>query len=198
MPLRPRTALWARFMAALRDLSLVEDRLPPSASADRTVCDGLARPFPTCLAAVRGSTSSMRSNQLLLPTASTTSTRASFVPSIFPRLAPRSLPRFAPREKRLGDPALHGAKGSASAGCSGSRVAFSSTHSRSCRASDIPVASPKRGLAGFRARSKSSMMPRLRLQVPHEEQPTSAAGDAFHRQLSRVHRGERCLEKTVT
>jgi len=189
MPLRPRTALWARFVAALRDLSLVEDRLPPSASADRTVCDGLAHPLPTCLAAVRGSTSSMRSNQLLLPTASIRVLAPHSFPASFRDLR-LALSRGLLLEKRdWGTLRFMAQKGSASAGCSGSRVALSSTYSRSCRASDIPVASPKRGLAGFRARSKSSMMPRLRLQVPHEEQPTSLARDAFHRQLSRVRRG---------
>jgi len=104
-------------------------------------------------------------------------------------------PLVCSSRKETGGPCASWRKGSASAGCSGSRVAFSSTHSRSCRASDIPVAPPKCGLAGFRARSKSPMTPRLRRQVPHEEQPTSAARDAFRRQLSRVHRGERCLEK---
>jgi len=48
----------------------------------------------------------MRSDQLLLPTTSTTSTRASRVPSIFPRLAPRSPPKTCDLAKETGGPCV--------------------------------------------------------------------------------------------
>jgi hypothetical protein len=83
----------------------------------------------------------MRSTDFCFPLLSTTSTRAAFVPSIFPRLAPRPFALgLHPGRRRLGDPAVQDA-GFASAGGSGlSRGVSSSACSRCYRASDIPVA----------------------------------------------------------
>jgi hypothetical protein len=71
--------------------------------------DGLRRassPFLDLPCDSARSTSSMRSDQLLLPTTSTTSTRASRVPSIFPRLAPRSPPKTCDLAKETGGPCV--------------------------------------------------------------------------------------------
>lgn len=103
-------------------------------------CDGLAIRTRTVLART------MRSNRLLLPTASFTSTRASGVPSISSKLAPRSLSMACfPGEgdRGIGRFTTHP---SASAGDPGSRVAFSAIRSRTSRASDTPVASPEHAI----------------------------------------------------
>jgi len=80
------------------------DELLPSVSAVRAVCDGLSRPpcGPPC--GSTRSTSPMHSTDFCFPLLSTTSTRATFVPSISSRLAPRPLaPGLHPGRRRLGD-----------------------------------------------------------------------------------------------
>jgi len=85
----------------------------------------------------------MRSNRLLLPTPSTTSTRASRVPSVSSELALRSLPVACVPGKGDWGTGRFTTHPSASAGSSGSRMALSAMRPRTYRASDTPVASPR-------------------------------------------------------
>jgi len=155
--------------------------------------DGLRRassPFLDLPCDSARSTSSMRSDQLLLPTTSTTSTRASRVPSIFPRLAPRSPPKTCDLAKETGGPCVSRRNDPLR------RV----VRVRVWRFRPIapkptgPLASlslSRSSPAAFAWGRETSRKPRPRRQVLREEQPTSLARDAFHRQLSRFFRGER-------
>jgi len=84
----------------------------------------------------------MRPDRLLLLTASTTSTRASRVPSVSSKLALRSLPMACGPEKGDWGTGRFTTHLSASAGKPGSRVALSAMRPRTYRASDTSVASP--------------------------------------------------------
>jgi len=121
----------------------------------------------------------MRPNRLLLPTASTTSTRASRVPSISSRLAPRSLSVACFPGKGDRGFGRFTTRRSASAGDPGSRMALSAVRPRTNRASGTPVALPEERDHFRDAYPKA--MPRPRPQELREEQPTSLARDAFHR-----------------
>jgi len=61
----------------------------PPRQADRTVCAGLGCPSVVCLATRHEARTPIRTDRHLLPTASTTSTRASSAPGVSSRLAPR-------------------------------------------------------------------------------------------------------------
>jgi hypothetical protein len=149
------------------------------------------------------STSPMRSTDFCFPLLSTTSTRAAFVPSIFPRLAPRPFALgLHPGRRRLGDPAVQDA-GFASAGGSGlSRGVSSSACSRCYRASDIPVADPWPSPRFREARFPTSQ-PRPCRPAVREEPPATTIQDAFHRRpaapcAGRTHSRERSREVSAS
>jgi hypothetical protein len=78
-----------------------------SASADRAVCDGLARPPASCLATVHGARARCFRPTSASHLLSNTSTRACFAPSISPRLAPRPFERrLAPSPTEAGGPGV--------------------------------------------------------------------------------------------
>jgi len=131
----------------------------------------------------------MRSTDFCFPLFSTTSTRATFVPSISSRLAPRPFaaglvpwmmetggPGGSRRPIRFGGWPPVGARRSSSA-CS-----------RNHRTSDTPVADPWLPLRLREVRRPPSPPDRA-LQAVHEDPPTTTIRSAFHRQLSRAKRG---------
>jgi hypothetical protein len=139
--LRPSPELWARFSTAPRDPSSGGDGLPPSASADRTVCDGLARPVPTYLAAVRGARARCVPIDFCFPLLHYEHSRLSCSQHLSEACASPLSHGFAPGKTDWGTLRFT-LPGSASAGCSGSRAAFSAARPRTNRTSDISVARP--------------------------------------------------------
>jgi len=125
----------------------------------------------------------MRTDRLLLPTASITSTRASLVPGISSKLSlrPWAVP-FAGRPMRPGDLAFHDAR-SALAGRPGWHAEFSSAHSRTSRASGTPVASPFVGAALSRERDSWGCLDRA-ADPSVKMRSASAIRGVFHRRVT--------------
>jgi len=93
-------------------LSLSRESLRHSASADRTACDGLAHPLPTCLAAVRGARARCVSTNVCFPLLRLRVLAPLVFPASFRGLRLARPTMLAHRRGRLDGLALHGAKAS--------------------------------------------------------------------------------------
>lgn len=172
-------------------------RLRP-ASADRAVCDGLARPPASCLAAVHGARAPMLSTDFCFPLLSNTSTRARCAPSISPRLAPRPFARrLAPSPTEAGGP-----------GVSRRRIRFDGRFQVGARRclprvpetteSLMPLSPPRGSRLARRESALRTGRPRSCPRAVREGAAHATIRGTFHRRLPARTRGPHPVSRTVT